>query len=479
MLKANDAKELFYRPGDERTVLSYCFKSIDFFYDLAAKLSASDFLSSEHQLVYTMFNTFVNNGVTKVDLPMFINQAQSDGIVDLMGGVAYIQSIFNIEASRENFEIYVTNIADASTKYKTYLALQQHMDDVEKNAQSGKTGTELIGSIEAQMLDMSSNTALSEEPILFGDTLDEFIMERKDKLIKMSGLSTGFPILDRQIDGLIPGTLMVVAARKKMGKSSFLTNIALHNAYRADVPVLYIDTELTYNEWKTRALSIMSGVKERDIKHGGYSDEQMRKILDAQALIKVGKLYHKYMPGYSVDKVVSLCKKYKLREKVGLIVFDYLKEPDLSSTDGNRKEYQLLGDITTKLKDLSGILDVPVLTAVQLNRQNDIADSDRIARFGDIISIWGHRTEEEKKQCGTEGGQYKLVIKDTRRGGSTPAEGIGYTFYKSRILIREVPAHDQYFMTPGDQVTNVDEVDEMFNDSVNPYSKGYVEDELR
>jgi len=464
-------RDLFYRPGDERTVLSYCFKSVDYFYELTSKLTERDFLSPEHQLLYAMFSGFINEGVTTLDMSMVINQAQSNGIMDLLGGVGYVQSIGNIQAAHENFKVYVNNVLEASTKFQTHLALTQHINTIEANAQSGLSGAELISKVEANMLDMSSISLLNEDPIQFGDGLATYLEERRNKKILMTGLSTGYPILDRQIDGLIPGTLMVVAARKKMGKSAFLTNVALFNAFKSGVPTLYIDTELTYMEWQTRALSILSGVKEREIKHGGYSDEQMRKLEWAAKVISKGKVYHKYMPGYSVDKVVSLCKKYKLKEDIGLIVFDYLKEPELSSTDGTRREHQLLGDITTKLKDLAGILNLPVLSAVQLNRQNDIADSDRIARFGDIITIWGVRTDEEKEKAGPEGGSYKLHIKDTRRGGSTCEEGIGYWFFKNRLTIREVNPADQYFIHQGDDETNVDDLDDEL------YTKE-VEDEL-
>lgn len=459
-----EGKGLFYRPGDERTVLSYCFKSIDYLYDLVSKLSAKDFLSSEHQMLFMMLNDILNSGVNTIDMTMVINQAQSTDLIETIGGAGYVQSIGNIEAAHENFNIYVDNILEASTKYQTYVALNQHLKSVEENAQSGKTSSDLISSVETCMLDMSSRSLLNEDPKLLGDSLAEFINDRKDKKVTMTGISTGYPILDRQIDGLIPGTLMVVAARKKMGKSALLTNIALFNTFTSGIPTIYIDTEMTFIEWQIRALSILSGVKEREIKHGGYSKEQMKRLDYAQTVISKGNIYHKYMPGYSVDKVVSLCKKYKLKENIGLIVFDYLKEPDLSTNDANRKEYQLLGDITTKLKDLSGVLDVPVLSAVQLNRQNDIADSDRIARFGDIISIWGLRSDSEKEEGGPDSGEYKLHIKDTRRGGSTPPEGIGFRFYKSRLTIHEIPAPDQVFVTAGEQVTNVDDYEDTLYD---------------
>jgi len=466
-------KDLFYKPGDERAVLSYCFKNIEYFYSLSSKISESDFLDDSHQLIYVILKELVTSGVNKFDISIVVNKAQSLEILDLIGGVSYLQSIVNMPVSDENFDIYLGNVLEASTKYRTYCSLKRHMSFIEKNAQAGETSSNIISSIENNILDLSSNSLMNEEPVSFGEDLDKFIEERKDKKIERTGLSTGYPILDRQIDGMIPGTLMVVAARKKMGKSAFLTNVGLFNSYISRIPTLYIDTELTYEEWRTRALAIITGIKERDIKHGGWNKIQLDKLVKAKELLKKGKMFHKYMPGYSVDKIVSLCKKYKVRENIGLIIFDYLKEPDLSTVGEGRKEYQILGDVTTKLKDLSGILNVPALTAVQLNRQNNIADSDRIARYGDIISFWGLRTEDEKKAGGPECGQYKLVIKDTRRGGSTPEEGIGYRFHKTRLTIHEVPPQDQYFMHDVGEVMDHNDFDD------GAYKNRYIiEDEL-
>lgn len=52
------------------------------------------------------------------------------------------------------------------------------------------------------------------------------------------------------------------------------------------------------------------------------------------------------------------------------------------------------------------------------------------------------------KTCGT----HKLVIRDTRRGGATGIEGIGYNFFKEQLTIREVPVDQQYFFNFEKQV---------------------------
>lgn len=402
-----------------------------------------------------LFEVLASKGAESFDTNLLISEATANGVLDSVGGPKYIQTISNIHIEESNFDIYLKAVCESATKYKLYNLLLEKSKMIEQNAKEGLEGVELLSRVESKLLDLSMSGFNIDEPINLADGYDEYIDKLKDTKIDLSGMSTGYPILDKQIDGMVNGTLLVIAARKKMGKSTLLTNIAIHAAYRLKQPVLYVDTELSFKEWRSRAISTISGVKERDIKHGGYDDFTYGKLKKAGCLIEKGKLFHEYMPGYSVDKLVALYKKYRHKEKIGLIVFDYLKEPDSASVERQRKEYQLLGDVTTKLKDLAGQLDIPALTAVQLNRDNDIADSDRIARYADVICIWGTRGEKEAEAGGVNCGSHKLVIKDTRRGGATSEEGIGYNFFKEYLKIKEVTIDQQYF-TNFEKIVNHD-----------------------
>jgi replicative DNA helicase len=405
-----------------------------------------------------LFEALIAKGAEKFETNLIISEATANGVIDIIGGIKYIKTISSMEVDNNNFDLYMKSVFDASTKYKLHILLSDKIKTIEANAKDGMEGGELLSNVESSILDLSMSGLGINEPINLGDGLEEYIENLRNNKIMLSGLSTGYPILDKQIDGMVPGTLLVIAARKKQGKSTLLSNIAVHVAYRLAVPVLYVDTELSFPEWRSRALATISGVRERDIKHGGYDDIQYNKLIKAKSLIDKGKLFHEYMPGYSVDKLIALYKKYEHKEKIGLIVFDYLKEPDSSSIDRQRKEYQVLGDVTTKIKDLAGQLNIPALTAVQLNRDNDVADSDRIARYADVICFWGGRSNEEMKTGGRACGSHKLVIKDTRRGGATSDEGIGYMFQKEYLIINEVPIDHQYF-TNFDKVVNADSAD--------------------
>lgn len=449
-------KEMFCKPTDERVILSFCIKDVSFYYTVCAKLDPNDFLYEQHKMLMLIFQSLVAQGVEKFDVNLIISEAQSNGVMENVGGLKYIQTIGNMsQLSKENFEVYLNSVVEASLKYKLYCTLQNDITAVSDNSKTGLTSADLLSKSETDLMELSMSGLNINEPKSLSEGLAKEIERRKELQIKVSGLSTGFPILDNQIDGMINGTLLIIASRKKMGKSALLSNIALHVAYREMKPVLYVDTEMTFEEWRDRSIARLSGVKERLIKHGGYDDVVYDKLVKAIKVIESGnKLFHEYMPGYSVDKLVALYKKYKQKENIGLIVFDYLKEPDSTSVDRQRKEYQVLGDVTTKLKDLAGQLKIPAITAVQLNRDNNIADSDRIARYGDVVCHWSARKPDELEEGGINSGTHKLVIRDTRRGGTTNEHGIGYNFFKEYLTIEEVRVDRQHFTNFDKTVNN-------------------------
>jgi replicative DNA helicase len=441
-----EIKELFCNPNDERALLSYCFQNANFYYDLANKLEANAFLDPDHSTLFTIFGVLEQQGTSSFDLAMVVNVAQQAfGSLQSIGGIDYLKSINNMKVANSNFDIYLASVLEAYTKYKLYVIVNDNLKDIEKNAKAGLDSEDLIGSIENKILDLSTESMSIDEPKNAIEGLRELIEERMENPVKQMGISTGYKILDSQIDGLVPATLNVVSARPKMGKSSLLSNIAYYVAYIGGpkYPVLYVDTEMGFGQWRDRILSSMSGVPERVVKHGGYTSEDYEKLKRAASIMEKGKLFHEYMPGYTVDKLSALYKKYKLKHDIGLMVFDYIKEPDSRSVDARRKEYQILGDVTTKLKDLTGSLNIPCLTAVQLNRDEKVADSDRIVRYADTIMEWKYKTKEEVEAKGIQGGQFKLVVRETRRGGMTPEEGIGYLFRKSWLNIAEAEPQEQ------------------------------------
>jgi len=435
--------------SNERSILAKAIQSEDHFYTLLTKVSEDDFLSDDTKSIFFLLKTLHDTGIRSFDTPILVTAAKELG-KSTNFTKDYVEALKNVEVSDLNFDLYVDKLLDDSTKFKLYNDLLNNTNMVFENAStlSSTPSSDLLSKVQADLLSLSSASLSIEEPKHVADGLDEYLESIQDKKVELMGLSTGYPVLDKAIDGLVPGTLTIVAARKKMGKSTLLTNIASYVSVHQGDPILYIDTEMTFKEWRDRVIAIISGVDERVIKHGGFKKDKTiyERIINAVTLLKNSKLFHFYMPGFTVEKISALFKKYHLKENIVLGVFDYIKEPDSASTEKGRKEHQILGDVTTKLKDLAGMLNIPFLAAVQLNRSGDVADSDRIARYGDVIAFWGLRDKkkaEEEAWDLEECGFYGLSIKDSRRGGRTGEAGIGYHFFHSKLIIKEVDVTKQ------------------------------------
>lgn len=430
-------KDMFCHPMYERALLSYCLRSLDHYYMIAPFMEERDFLNPEHRLLFVIIKHLVSMGAPKIDASMIVNESEKSGVLESIGGYDYLMAIMDMELSEGNVQFYLDKVINSSTKYKLYLELNNSLKNVADSSDNEDINAhDLITMSENGILTLSMKSRSVKEPTNMSDGIRDYLQDRRDNPVELCGISTGFPSFDKLVDGLIPKTLTVICARPKHGKSTFLMNIGAHVAYVEKKPVLVVDTEMSFEEFRPRLLAMLSGVPERKIKHGGFNDQEWYNLCKAADIIEKGKLFHEFMPGYSLDKITSLYKKYKNKEDIGVGIFDYIKTP---SGEGfkEKKEYQILGDVTTALKDLAGVLGIPFLVATQVNRQQDIADSDRILRYANVIAFLKRKTVEEVEAQGIKAGNYKLVISESRHGGTTTDDGICLDFIKRCLLITE------------------------------------------
>ena len=215
------AQHDFCDVNNERSVLAIMSKSDDAFFSVLSKTNESDFLAPESKAYYAMLELLHRTGYKVFD-KMTLAKAAKDLCCDDMCSDAFIDAILNVPLALENLDIYLAKLVDDSTKYKLFMKLNGHTQTVKDNANAidTKSSDDLINIVQSDMLSLSINSEAISEPKHIGDGLDEYILSIQDEKVDVIGLSTGYPVLDKVIDGLVPGTLMIVAARKKMGKST-------------------------------------------------------------------------------------------------------------------------------------------------------------------------------------------------------------------------------------------------------------------
>jgi len=97
------------------------------------------------------------------------------------------------------------------------------------------------------------------------------------------------------------------------------------------------------------------------------------------------------------------------------------------------------------LKDLAGELNIPVITAAQINREGAnkskltddlVADSDRILRYCSTLMALSRKSNEEIERDGLDYGTHRLQVLNSRSNASF-FEGINYKANMACITFEE------------------------------------------
>lgn len=467
-MELEQIKSKFASPGNESAVLSCVFKDPTNFYEVEAKLSEADFLTPHNRALWTILRTLVRQGVSHIDTASILNQATALGLEKEIGGYDYVTTLFDKHVDTDNLNFYLERVFDASTKLRILSAVDDVREVTEKNKTlTGETlpAKDVVDYAQSKFLQIALENERGSEAVNLAEGIDELIDEVTAEPANVRGVPTGFPILDEAINGLEPGTLTVLGARPKTGKSTMLMNWAINIAFTEMKPVLYIDTEMSTKEQQFRALSILSGIPERNIKNGTFRDVpgQPEQVDIAVRTLKSGFIYHKYYPDFTAEGVAAMSRKFFHQHGIGCVIFDYIKLPDSDlQLIGNVKEYQALGYLCVALKNLAGQLNIPVVTAAQIGRVGankgrvtsaDFADSDRILRYANTLLGLAHKPKEDMQKLEEEYGRevawhmgtHRLQILDARAGGSDFV-GIDILFRRETLTMSEAPEQLRNYM---------------------------------
>ncbi len=343
------------------------------------------------------------------------------------------------------------------------------------------TGSEpiahILGLAEQPIFDLTSLlTENGEGPTAFGEGVDAFLDHIEANPGQSVGIPTGYRNYDLAIGGgLRPGTVNMIAARAKQGKSLWAINVGLHVAGRLGLPVLYLDTEMNKNDQWPRVLANLSGVTINEIEAGDYTRQpfKRRKVREASTHLQGMPFDYLSIAGQPFEETLSVMRRW-IRRRAGLndagkanpclIVFDYVKLMSAEAMARNKQlaEYQLLGFMMTGLHNFMAKWGVPCLAFSQLNRENQVAASDRILWLCTNFSIFSRQDQAEmQEQEGERQYNRKLYVSHARHGpGMDEGDYINLTAYGSIARIVEGPRRNEMVANeapPGRVVGEIDD----------------------
>lgn len=238
----------------------------------------------------------------------------------------------------------------------------------------------------------------------------------------ISGLSTGFRDLDRQTNGFHAAELVILAARPSMGKTALVCNIAEYVADAGDTTTLIFSLEMSAEELAERFACIRAKLDGHRVRKGLLEKDEQFALVEASQEIARLPLHIDDAPGRTVGQISAICRRLKRRNKLGLVIIDYLQLIETEDKRANRE--QQIAQITRRLKGIAKENKIPVIALSQLNRNldnredkrprlSDLRESGAIEQDADIV-LFLHRPDAYNKD--DQPGLAEVIVAKHRSG---------------------------------------------------------------
>ncbi|MDI6774243.1 MAG: replicative DNA helicase [Verrucomicrobiota bacterium] len=206
----------------------------------------------------------------------------------------------------------------------------------------------------------------------------------------ISGIATGFANIDRALNGLRPGEMIVLAARPSMGKTSLalniMENVALGKGDPEKLPraVGMFSLEMAHEQLVMRMLCCHAGVPSFKLASGYLSAATDHgKLARAASILDKAPIYLDDTGGLDVLELRARARRMKKKNDIQLIVVDYLQL--LHSKEYQRQGRQIeTAEISGNLKSMAKELRLPVLVLSQLSRAPEQRDKLAIPKLSDL-----------------------------------------------------------------------------------------------
>tara|TARA_B100000212_G_scaffold339662_1_gene318550 strand:- start:2311 stop:3702 length:1392 start_codon:yes stop_codon:yes gene_type:complete len=393
------------------------------------KINHHDFQNERHQLIFESMGELVNEN-KPLDPITLSEDLDNKNKLQFIGGKEYLVSLAKGVPSAAPLDHYAEIIKQRSIT-RQLMQTNRGIEDLIKNPQ-GLDGQKLLDEAERRIFALNDEANNSQSNIL---SMKELVPQSIDRLQVLSesgsaliGASTGFKAMDKMLQGLQDGDLIVVAGRPSMGKTAFALNIAENVALNEENPggVLFFSLEMSAEQLTTRLLAGMSRFNQQDIRSGRLDNQQLSYIFEQGNKLKKIPFFIDDSSLLSPMELRARARRVNRTEPNGLslIVVDYLQLMQIPGSNENRVNQ--ISEISRSLKSLARELNVPVIALSQLSRaveqrgrdkkpmMSDLRDSGAIEQDADVI-IFLYRDKQYNPDS-EEGNKAEIIVGKQRNG---------------------------------------------------------------
>jgi replicative DNA helicase len=215
------------------------------------------------------------------------------------------------------------------------------------------------------------------------DAADLAIAEMEDlaRHGRARGAMTGLRCIDRRLNGLLPGAMLVIGGRPGMMKTGLARNI-MHGAAVRNPHLLFpfFGLEMGSGEMMQRELASLTqenreGIEYRAMGSGALTALDFQAIKSARQRVPSNLLLAD-CPSLSIDDVRRRVWALSRKGRLGAIAIDYLQLMRRPPANG-RNEASVISEMTQALKQLAREAGICVVLLSQLSRAVEQRDDKR------------------------------------------------------------------------------------------------------
>ncbi|HJT78916.1 MAG TPA: replicative DNA helicase [Gemmataceae bacterium] len=342
--------------------------------------SADNFYTDAHRKIFEAVKGLYDRG-HPVDLVMLAEVLREQKQIEDVGGYGYLSELWDAAPTAANAEYYAKIVRDKAIVRNLIHASTEILRD---SYDQVRPADELLESAERQIMEIAQK-GITGQTFTLSEIVDA-AYDRIDQRMQrgpttVSGLPTGFVDLDAITAGLQDSELIIVAARPSVGKTAFSLSLIRHIVVEENQPALFVSLEQSRIELAERLLCSQARVNSHHLRKGHLSGEDMQKLIEAGDVLRRAKLFIDDSPGQGMLRIAANARRLKLREKIKVVVIDYLQLIEPENRRDSRQEQ--VSQISRRLKFLAKELEIPVIALAQVNRASEDRQDHR-PRLADL-----------------------------------------------------------------------------------------------
>lgn len=394
--------------------------------------SADEFYRDAHRIVYEQMVWMHSNGKA-IDAVTLSDRLEQIGEYKKIGGDDLLAELANSVPHAANARYHGDIVRQ---KAITRWVIQSSTEIIADGYSNLQTSQELLENAEKKIFAIR-DTEVSRGTIGIMAAVDEAMkmMDKAKNGGEVGWLLTGIAALDKILLGFQGSQLIVLAGRPGAGKSAlaaqFASFISAHAINSKGEPegqnesTLLISLEMSAAEYARRMIAAKAAIDSKIMKNNApLVDDQDIRIAQSASVVASSRLRIDDSPAQTLSQIAANARRWKRKDSLGFLVIDYLqkvKEP----YGKNENRANVIGRISTGLKNLAKELNIPILALCQLNRESekedrpprmsDLRESGDIEQDADVVLLLHNKTPK-----GDVIGPVDVIVAKNRDG----AEGI-------------------------------------------------------